>query len=343
MNDISTTVNEWMAQNRPIALATVAQTWGSSPRAVGAKMAVTDEMAMTGSVSGGCVETAVISEAIDSLNDGKPRLLQYGVSDDVAWNVGLTCGGKIAIFVEPLDQKWWKIATEQIQQQRPMMLVTVVEGDLAGQKMIIGGQGEIRYVTEGLAADQQRALVQTALDAYGGEKSGQTQVGDLNVLVEVHRAKPRLIIIGGVHVAIPLKNFAQQLGFQVAIIDPRKVFATPERFPDVDSILYSYPDKALPELGLDRDTYVAVLTHDPKIDDPALITALPSSAAYIGVLSSSRTHEKRRARLEKAGVNPQLFSRIRTPIGLDIGAKTPEEIALCIMAEIVAVRNGALV
>jgi xanthine dehydrogenase accessory factor len=176
------------------------------------------------------------------------------------------------------------------------------------------------------------------IDTY--QKSGLSVLGDYEVMVDVHRPRPHLIIIGGVHIAMPLQGFARQVGFRVSIVDPRRAFATAERFPEVSAILHQYPDKALPELGLDEDTYLAVLTHDPKIDDPALITALPSSAPYIGVLSSSRTHEKRSARLAEKGITAELLSRVNTPIGIDIGAKTPEEIALCILAEIVAVRNG---
>ena len=160
------------------------------------------------------------------------------------------------------------------------------------------------------------------------------------MMVDVYHPRPRLIIIGGAHVAMALKNFAHQLGFRVVLIDPRKAFATRERFPDVEVISHQYPDKALAEIGVTSESYVAILTHDPKIDDPALKATLPSSARYIGVLSSKRTHQKRIERLTQEGVDAQLFERIHTPIGLEIGAKTPEEIALCIMAEIIAVRNG---
>lgn len=339
MQDILETVEQWIEQKRQIALATVVETWGSAPRGVGSKMAVTSEMAMVGSVSGGCVETAVIEEALDCMEKNQPRLLHYGVSDDTAWEVGLTCGGNMSIFVEPLDQAWWQAAADNIRQDRTAATVTVLEGANAGQKVLFDAENNVQYSTPQLGPDDCAAFAQAAQAQH---ISGRAEAAGQAIMVDLHLSRPHLIVIGGVHIAMPLQSFARQLGFRVSIIDPRQVFATDERFPDVDSILHSYPDKALLQLGLDRNTYVAVLTHDPKIDDKALTTALPSPAPYIGVLSSKRTHEKRVQRLREAGMAQEHLDRIRTPIGLDINARTPEEIALCIMAEIVAVRNGAL-
>jgi xanthine dehydrogenase accessory factor len=163
------------------------------------------------------------------------------------------------------------------------------------------------------------------------------------VFIDVYQPRPRLVIVGGAHAAVALAQMASLLGFRVMLVDPRRAFATAERFPTAERITYEYPDKALPKIGLTSQTYIAVLTHDPKIDDPALKTALPSAAPYIGILSSKRTHEQRIERLTAAGLDRALLDRIRTPIGLKIGAQTPEEIALCVMAEIIAVRRGALV
>ncbi len=339
MLDIQEAVDQWIAENRRVALATVVETWGSAPRGVGSKMAVTAEMAMVGSVSGGCVETAVIEQALEILEDGKPRLLHFGVSDDVAWDVGLTCGGRISVFVEPLDTHWWRSAVEQARGNHAAVTVTILEGETAGQKALFDSQGQAIYTSPALGPANCAALAQAALSK---NRSGRTTAAERPVMVDQHYPRPHLILIGGVHVAMPLQAFAQQVGFRVSVIDPRRVFATPERFSEVETILHSYPDKALPQLGLDRNTYIAVLTHDPKIDDKALITALPSPAPYVGVLSSKRTHEQRLQRLREAGLSQEHLDRIHTPIGIDINAQTPEEIALCIMAEIVAVRNGAL-
>jgi xanthine dehydrogenase accessory factor len=338
MLDILDTVDQWIAQNRPVALATVVETWGSAPRGVGSKMAVTGNMAMVGSVSGGCVETAVIEQALEILEEDTPRLLHFGVSDDTAWEVGLTCGGRISVFVEPLDTGWWQAVAAEVRANRPAATVTIMEGANAGQKALFDSSSQVLYTSPALASENITALAQAA---QSQNRSGRAETAEQNAMVDLHFPRPHLILIGGVHVAMPLQAFARQVGFRVSVIDPRQVFATEERFPDADSILHSYPDKALPQLGLDRNTYVAVLTHDPKIDDKALITALPSPVPYVGVLSSKRTHNLRVQRLREAGLSQEQINRIHTPIGIDINAQTPEEIALCILAEIVAVRNGA--
>lgn len=342
MLDILDTVDQWIAQNRAVALATVVETWGSAPRGIGSKMAVTSDMAMIGSVSGGCVETAVVEEALESLAKGKPRLLHFGVSDDTAWEVGLACGGKISVLVEPLDKQWWEKIAQDVRQDTAAVTATVLDGDLAGQKALVEASGLV-YATDKLRDDVRDAITQAASQALEKGASERIQINDLDVLLDVYRPRPRLVIVGGAHVAMALKNFAHQLGFRVFLIDPRQAFATRERFPDVEMISHRYPDKALLEIGLTPETYIAILTHDPKIDDPALKVALPSPAPYIGILSSRRTHEKRVERLTKAGVDPELIKRAHVPIGLNIGAQTPEEIALCIMAQIVAVRNGVAV
>jgi xanthine dehydrogenase accessory factor len=342
MLDILSTIDEWLREGRQVALATVVDTWGSAPRQRGAKMGVSADMAMIGSVSGGCVETAVVEEALESLTKGKPRLLTFGVSDDTAWEVGLACGGKISVLVEPLDKGWWEKVAADVRQDTATVTATILDGELAGQKALVEASGVV-YATEGLRDGVRDAVTQAASAALEKGGSERTQVNDLDVLLDVYRPRPRLVIVGGAHVAMALKNFAHLLGFRVFLIDPRKAFATSERFPDVELISHRYPDKALTEIGMTAETYIAILTHDPKIDDPALRAALPGPAPYVGILSSKRTHEKRIERLTKAGIDPELLKRIRTPIGLEIGAKTPEEIALCIMAEIIAVRNGVVV
>ena len=331
MFDILETVNLWLAAGKTVALATVVETWGSAPRQDGAKMAVTSDMAMIGSVSGGCVETAVVSEMIDSLDDGKPRLLHFGVSDDTAWDVGLACGGQIMVYAEPLDAAWWQLITKQV--NCSFTTLTVLSGERAGAKVLLG---ETLHMSVPLPLEILDQLTRIGQDAT---VTTRTQIEDWDVLIEVFRPSPLLIIIGGAHVAMALKQYALILGFRVLLIDPRKAFATPERFLDVEQISHDYSDKALQSIPLDCQTYVAILTHDPKIDDPALQTVLPSDVAHVGVLSSRRTHTKRLERLTALGVDSGLFSRIYTPIGIEIGAKLPEEIALSIMAEIIAVKN----
>ncbi len=344
MLDILATMKRWRAEQRSVALATVVKTWGSAPRREGSKMGITDAMAMIGSVSGGCVEGAVVEEALAGLRDGRPRLLHFGVADDMAWEVGLTCGGSIEVFVEPLDTLWWDALAELAENDKFGVTVTVMDGEFIGEKALLDDGGDVLYQTDGLPDDLLARLKAAAADC---SKSGIValdkcaEASATRVMVDMQVERPHLILIGGVHVSIPLQAMAALVGFRVSIVDPRSAFASHERFPNAANILHSYPDKALPQLGLDRSTYVAVLTHDPKIDDKALTTALPANIPYVGVLSSGRTHRQRVARLKAAGLSDDHIAQIRTPIGIDIGASTPEEIAVCILAEIIAARNGA--
>ncbi len=335
MLDILSSVEEWLGQQQPVALATVVETWGSAPRRVGAKMAVVPSMAMAGSVSGGCVEGAVVEEALTVLRRGQPRLLDFGVSDDDAWAVGLACGGKISVLVEPLDARWWPLAVAAAQHDQRLTTLTVLEGEHTGAKIALNAASELVYTNDRLPPEQVQAFISASLPTH----SGRAMLASQAVMVDVIAPRPHLILIGGVHVAMALQQFARMLGFKVTLIDPRDAFASDARFPDVDGITHAYPDKALAEIAIDGDTYIAVLTHDPKIDDPALIAALGAQPAYIGVLSSRRTHEKRVERLRQAGIAASELARLHTPIGLNIGASTPEEIALAIVAEIVAVKN----
>lgn len=336
MLDILEMMNQWIGENRQIALATVVKTWGSAPRREGSKMGVTADMAMIGSVSGGCVEGAVVEEAVAGLKDGQPRLLKFGVADDTAWEVGLTCGGSIEVYVEPLDLTWWNTISKSAQEDEYAVTVTQIEGEAIGQKVLLDKDGNVLYQSSNLSHEHLPKMKNLAQSA---NKTGIVTSDETRYMIDIQASRPHLILIGGVHVSIPLQEMARQVGFRVSIVDPRSAFASEERFPDVANILHSYPDKALTELGLDRNTYLAVLTHDPKIDDKALTTALPANIPYIGVLSSSRTHEKRVNRLRGAGISDELMTQIRTPIGINIGSSTPEEIALAILAEIVAVRN----
>nr|MCU0514566.1 XdhC family protein [Anaerolineae bacterium] len=313
----------------------VVETWGSAPRPAGAKMAIRADLAMVGSVSGGCVETAVVEEALAVLKYQQPALLHYGISDDAAWDVGLACGGRLSVLVEPLDAAWWALAAAALRHDTALTTCTRLDAPARGAKLVLDAAGAVLHQR----GDFGPAL-RAALHAQPLPPATATLTLDGSpVLVERIVPRPHLILIGGVHVATHLQDFARTLGFRVTLIDPRRAFATRERFPHVAAIHHDYPAQALARTGIDADTYLAILTHDPKIDDPALLAALHSPAAYIGVLSSRRTHEKRLERLRAAGLAEALLHRLHTPIGLEIGAQTPEEIALCIMAEIVAVRR----
>ncbi len=339
MYDIKESVDLWVGSGDTVALATVVQTWGSSPRRAGAKMAVSDDGRIIGSVSGGCVESAVVQEAAAVLRGAPPKLLDFGVADDQAWSVGLSCGGRLTVFVERLDPEWWRRVWTAMTNPEGLVTATLLAGPEAGAKVAWGEPGLV-WKTPRLATNLDSALVSAARAGLQERQTTRAGESGLDLLIERHLPKPRLVLVGGAHVAMALSTLAATLGFRVVLIDPRRVFASRERFPAVEAIHHDYPQEVMPELKLDSETYVAVLTHDPKIDDPAMLCALPSPAPYVGVLSSRKTHRKRTERLLEAGLAASLLDRIRIPIGLDIGAGTPEEIALAIMAEIVSVRNS---
>ncbi len=339
MLDILEKVSEWVAEGSPVALATVMRTWGSSPRREGAKMAVSTNSRLVGSVSGGCVEGAVVEAAQEVLAGGTARCLHFGVSDDSAWSVGLSCGGALDVWLELLYPDRWRAMEEAYQNDRNTTFVSTVNADRAGASLVL----EMERIVWSLAEhpedvmdllDATRELVKTA-------PSGIVSLGDTEIFIDHERARPKLIIVGGAHVARALSQMAILLGYRVILVDPRRVFASKERFPELTEIHHDYPDRVFPQIGLDSRTSVVVLTHDPKIDDPALIAALPSPAPYVGVLSSKKTHRTRLKRLREAGVEEELLRNIRVPIGLDLGGRLPEEIALAILAEITAVRYSA--
>jgi xanthine dehydrogenase accessory factor len=335
MRDIIQDLDRWFEQGKTIALATVIQTWGSSPRRVGAKMAVTAAGEITGSVSGGCVEGAVAETALQVLESGQPQLLHFGVSNETAWEVGLACGGQIDVFANPLEVKFYRKVSEALVHEKTFTIATLLCGpeNLAGKSLIVHPGGTY----EGdLGANLTEPVVQAALEALQQGHSGRVEIPGVEVFCEVNLPPPTLVMVGGVHIAIALASLARTLGYRTIVIDPRRAFGSHERFPHADRLIQAWPDEALAQIDIAPNTAIAMLTHDPKLDDPALIAALPSPAFYIGALGSRKTQAARRERLLEAGVDPALLSRLHGPIGLDIGAQTPEEIALSILAEIVA-------
>lgn len=344
MNEIVNSVNEWKESGEQVALATVLRTWGSAPRKAGAKMAVSRSGQMSGSVSGGCVEGAVVEEALATLQAGGPRLLDYGVSDETAWDVGLACGGQIQILVEPLKSPHFDLMTESLQQQRPAASLVVTSGppSLIGHRLTLG-QSEQPFEVSDFGEKETQELRPLVEEALGWQSPSwvQTQLAGRSVQVFIEPAplKPELIIVGGGHISIALASLARVLDFSTIVVDPRRSFGSPERFPHADRLIQDWPQAVFPELAVGPHSAVAVLTHDPKIDDPALLQAFESAAFYIGALGSTRTQEKRRKRLSEAGVSDAQLARLHAPIGLDIGAESPEEIALAVMAEIVAARH----
>jgi len=303
---------DWHQKGRGAVLATVVQTWGSAPRRVGAQLVVSGDGNMQGSVSGGCVEGAVVLEAQQALADGRSKILEFGISDGDAFTVGLACGGTIRILLEPIGA----VLPEP-------MLKELVEA--RAQRRAVAYVVNIQKETRALEYSGHSNRMQ--MDRSGFEEDGQT-------FVTIHMPPLRLVVVGAVHIAQALLPIAQIVGFDSVVVDPRESFASPERFPDV-KILNDWPEEALQAHGLDARTAVVLLTHDPKLDDPALELALRSEAFYIGALGSKRTHEKRCVRLQEKGFSKDQIARINGPVGLNIGAATPAEIAASIMAEII--------
>jgi xanthine dehydrogenase accessory factor len=335
VRDILPDVERWQSEGRQIAIATVVDTWGSAPRPAGGKMALTADGRIAGSVSGGCVENAVVEAGKETLSSGKPQLLHYGVSDDTAWSVGLACGGSLDIFVDRLDPALFVAVDAALRAEKPVAIATVIrgpEGEL-GRKLALFEDGQVAGGIDAAALAEARAALQEG-------QSRRVPSGERELFIDVLRPAPRLVIVGGVHIAIVLVSLAKTLGFRTILVDPREAFGNAKRFPHADEIANEWPDAALARIAPDSSTAVAVLTHDPKLDDPALLAALPSRAFYVGALGSKRTQEKRRARLVEAGIAPDVLARLHGPIGLPLGGRSPEEIAVAILAEIIAVRNG---
>ncbi len=317
--DLARLALDWHRAGRGVALATVVETWGSAPRQAGAQLVIDAGGAMEGSVSGGCVEGAVILEAQEALEAGTARLLDYGVSDDDAFAVGLACGGRIRVLVEPVGA----VVPEAL-------LAGIVAADAARQPVAVVrrlGGGVPAMAAPGTYAERFR------LDRSGIEADGET-------FVAVHNPPLRLIVVGAVHIAQPLVTMARLAGFDPVVVDPRPAFGSAARFPGV-TILDDWPDAALAAAGLDARTAVVTLTHDAKLDDPAIVAALRSEVFYLGCLGSKRTHAKRVVRLEEAGFDADAIARIHAPVGLDIGGRHPAEIAVSVLAQIIAtLRQG---
>jgi xanthine dehydrogenase accessory factor len=334
MRDILDRLTEWLAAGERVALATVVQTWGSSPRRVGAKMAVTTDGKIAGSVSGGCVENAVVETALGILKGRPAELLHFGVADETAWQVGLACGGSIDVFVQALNKDMFAKLHSVLTSHTRAAHLTILRGpgNLAGRELLLDANGVVATTLEPSFDPRLTDLAQAALNSP--ISSRQELDGTLEVFTEILLAPPALVLVGGAHIAVALAGLAKALGFRTVVVDPRRTWASDERFPGADQLIPAWPDEAFEKIGLNSSTAVATLTHDPKLDDPALILALQSDAFYIGALGSKSTQARRRARLQQAGLSDSQLARLHAPIGLDLGAETPEEIALSIMAQV---------
>lgn len=313
MNEWLPEIDSWRAAGDPVVTATVVRVNGSAPRPVGARLAVNADGDMAGSVSGGCVESAVVIAALEVMESGIGRLEHFGISDEMAWDVGLACGGMIDVWIEPLgEDAAIDEARNRQKEGEAVALVTWLDG--SGRHEVLGN--------------------------YAWETSGIVDFNGSQVFVELFSPRKQLVIFGAVHAAQPLSRYAQDLGFEVVIVDARKALATKERFPNVERILTLWPDAAYEQLNINASTWIAILSHDPKFDEPAILGALETDAAYIGTVGSRKTIEDRQERLRDAGVSDAQLARLHGPIGLNIGGKTPEEMAISILAEMIAIQHG---
>ena len=320
--DALTSARRWLGEFGQAALATVVSTWGSSPVPVGGQMAIGPDGQFEGSVSGGCVEVDVIAEAADVLARDRPKLLEFGVGEEVAWKAGLPCGGAISIYVEPLRRERDSAFLERVFSARSARM------SLAVITTLTTGERRLFDVGEPMPSEIAQCLLLS--------ESRLLSLGDAPVFLHALTPPVRVIIVGATHVGQVLADLANRIGYDVVVVDPRAAFASADRLGDFKS-LSDWPERSLKSLGLDPRTAVVTLTHAAAIDDEALTEALRSNCLYIGALGSTRTHAKRLQRLAAAGFNDTELARISAPVGLPIGAKGPAEIAVSILAEIVKV------
>jgi xanthine dehydrogenase accessory factor len=324
MEEILRDVDAWLAAGEDVAVATVVGVHRSAPRPPGAKMAFSSAGHMAGAVSGGCVEGAVVEAASEVIAGGPPRLLHFGIADEDAWDVGLPCGGEIDVWVERYEAGPFADAARAGERAAQVTRLT------DGAKLLVHADGAV----SGALGDDARVAAEELMWLERSERRG-------DLFVDVVFPAPRLLVFGAVDFAAALCTAARFAGWRPYVIDPRGFFARPDRFPAAEEVVAAWPAEAVARLGgIDRATWIAVLTHDPKLDDAALSLALRSDAAYVGAMGSRRANERRAERLLEAGFTEDDVARIAQPIGLDVGGVTAEETAISIVGEMVAVRHG---
>ena len=355
MKELLDTLAGWQHDGVDIGRAVVVRTFGSSPRPEGAVLLYAKDGRIAGSVSGGCVEGAAAEEIQRAWTDGHARVIRYGISDEQAWDVGLACGGTIDVLVEPAASP---VVIDAARQSigsggHGSAVITPLPADAPpadfgphqpglgeppAAELVVSAEGTLSG-SLGMA-ELDEALVSAAAEALRRGLSRTVELGGRSLFIEVFPVRPRLVIVGGVEVARSLVRLARELGFETVVVDGRASFATPERFPDVDRLMIGWPDEVADEIGLGPNDAVAVLSHDVKFDEPAIVEALRRGCRYVGAVGSRRTQADRRARLLAAGVSAADLARLRGPVGLDLGGRAPAETALAILAEVVAERYG---
>ncbi|MEO7665363.1 MAG: XdhC/CoxI family protein [Candidatus Limnocylindrales bacterium] len=365
MRELLATLDAWRSEGVEAGRAVVIRTFGSAPRPEGAVLLVGDDGRLIGSVSGGCVEGAAAEEIERARRTGHARVIRYGISDEQAWDVGLACGGTIDVLVEPaVDPALRAAAAASLGPRgRSVAVATLLPDDSpprafgshkpgAGspqaQPLVLAADGTIEGAGTsgdegaGTSGDEatDRALGEAAAAAILAGRSRTVELGGRSWFIEAFPVRPRLVVVGAVETARSLVRYARELGYETVVVDGRAAFATPERFPEVDRLIVAWPDEAFEAIDLGPNDAVAILSHDPKFDEPAIVEATRRGARYVGAVGSRKTQADRRARLAESGLGPADFERLHGPIGLDLGGRDPAETALAIMAEIVADRRG---
>ncbi|GAA4625316.1 XdhC family protein [Actinoallomurus vinaceus] len=349
MRDVLDEIRIWYAEGKTFGLATVVDTFRSAPRPPGAAMAVSAGGEAVGSVSGGCVEGAVYELAQEVMETGRPVVQRYGVSDDDAFAVGLTCGGQLDVLVEPVGPATFPEfadVTASVDRHEPVAVATVVAGprEIGARRVVwsdrAAGSLGLDRLDAAVDDDARGMLAQgiTGVLRYGPD--GERRRDELSVFVHSFAPPPRMLVFGAIDFAAAVVRMGRFLGYHVTVCDARPIFATAKRFPEADEVVVKWPHRFLAETEVDERTVICVLTHDPKFDVPLLEVALRTPAAYVGAMGSRRTHDDRLKRLRDAGVTEDEIARLRSPIGLDIGARTPEETAVSVAAELIRLRWG---
>ena len=359
MQELLDTLDAWRAgagaAGIGVGRAIVIRTFGSAPRPEGAVFLTADDGRIAGSISGGCVEGAVAEQIMAARKTGRERVIRYGISDEQAWDVGLACGGTIDVLVSPAVPAETEVAARETREGRGdgRVIVTLLPADAPPPSIAahVSGQGSAPEAPLVLYEDGRldgslgdaagdALLVDAGREALAKGISRTIAIGGRQLFLEAYPVRPRLVVVGAVEVARTLVRLAKELGYGTVVIDGRTAFATEARFPGVDRLIVGWADEVADEIGLGPADAVAVLTHDQKFDEPAIIAALARGCRYVGAIGSRTTQAERRARLLEAGVSPSDVDRLRGPIGLDLGGRLPAEMALAILAEIVAERRG---
>ncbi|HEY5519439.1 MAG TPA: XdhC/CoxI family protein [Candidatus Limnocylindrales bacterium] len=340
MKELLSTLEDWQRDGVAVGRAVVLRTYGSAPRLPGSNLLYTEDGRIAGSVSGGCVEGAAAHEIDEARRSGMSKVVHYGISNEVAWGVGLACGGTLDVLVEPeVPQEVASAAAGSTGTVIITPLPATDEGAPPAARLVYDASNGLRGTTADAQADQE--LVGVARDALLRGTSRTVDVAGHEYFLEAFPVPPRLVIVGAVEIARALVTLARELGFTTVVVDGRPAFASRERFPDADELVIGWPDEEADSIGLGPDDAVVVLSHDPKFDDPALREALRRGCRYVGAIGSRKTQQDRREHLRAAGVPDEDLERIHGPIGLDLGGRAPAETALAILAEVVAARYTA--